>query len=108
MSDDAALRAELVKKARRAKVPVTSDMTVEDIEEALAKAAIDAAEEAPEPETAPETTLEAGTVKCRVTKWGDGEIFTGNGNERFKKDDIIILPIATAKSLEDRRFVEIQ
>lgn len=104
MSDDTALRAELVKKARKAKVAVTPDMTVEELEEALVKAAM----EAPEPETAPETTLAEGTVKCRVTKWGDQQIFTGKGDERYAKDDIIVLPISTARSLEDRRFVEIQ
>lgn len=104
MTDDTALRAELMKKAKKAKIAVTPDMTVEELEEALVQSAM----ETPEPETAPETTLAEGTVRCRVTKWGDGQVFTGTRDERYAKDDIIVLPISTAKTLEDRRFVEIQ
>lgn len=101
--ENPALRAELVKKAKKAKVAVTPDMTVEDLEKAIG----DAAMEAPEPEVTEVTTIEAGTVKCRVTKVGDGQIFTGNGNERYSRNDIIVLPIKVAEDLEKRHFVEI-
>lgn len=107
MSDEA-LRAELAKKARKAGVKVTADMTAEQIEEAIAQAAIAATESAPEPETAPETTLAAGSVQCRVTKAGDGQVFTGNGDERYKWNDMIVLPRTVAEDLEKRHFVEIQ
>lgn len=104
MTDDAALRAELVKKAKKAGVKVTADMTVEQIETAISEAAM----LTPEPETTPETTMAAGTVKCRVTKAGDGKVFTGNGNETYKWNDMIVLPLSVAESLETRHFVEIQ
>lgn len=105
---DETLRAELVKKAKKAGVKVTADMDASAIEEALAKAALDAIESAPEPEKAPETTLDAGSVRCRVTKAGDGKVFTGNGDERFAWNDMIVLPRSVAESLEKRYFVEIQ
>lgn len=103
MSDEA-LRAELAKKAKKAGIKVTADMTVEDLETAISEAAM----LTPEPETAPETTMAAGTVKCRVTKAGDNQVFTGNGNERYKWNDMIVLPLSVAESLEKRFFVEIQ
>lgn len=108
MTDDAALRAELVKKAKKAGVKVTPEMDAAAIEEAISQAAIAATENAPEPETTPETTMAAGSVKCRVTKAGDGKVFTGNGNETYKWNDMIVLPLSVAESLETRHFVEIQ
>ena len=99
MSDEA-LRAELVKKAKKAGVKVTPEMDAAAIEEALALAAIAATESAPEPETTPETTMAAGTVKCRVTKAGDGKVFTGNGNETYKWNDMIVLPLRSLKALK--------
>lgn len=48
------------------------------------------------------------TVACRVTKAGDGKIFTGLADPtHFKWNDIVHIPEETAKLLETRNFVEI-
>lgn len=102
--ENPALRAELTKKARKANVRVTKEMSITDIEEALVEAAL----EAPEPETTEITTMAAGSVMCRVTKAGDGKVFTGNGSETYKWNDMVSLPKSVAEDLEKRHFVEIQ
>jgi hypothetical protein len=67
-----------------------------------------AAPAAQEPDTLPE-----GHVNCRVTKFGDGKISTGQhipavGDVYFAKDDTFALPQADAEALEARHYVEIQ
>lgn len=110
MSDEA-LRAELAKKAKKAGIKVEAEWTVEDIETALGVKALEDAETAPPaPEPQPAAFVPpAGQVKCRVTKAGDGKIFTGREDQSFFAwNDEVWLPPSVAKDLEARYFVEIQ
>jgi hypothetical protein len=47
-----------------------------------------------------------GTVTCKVTKAGDGQIFTGNPGEFFKRNDMCEFPADTAATLEAKGWVE--
>ncbi len=54
----------------------------------------------------PRVVRTAATVPCRVTKAGDGLIFTGNPGEFFKRHDVCELPVETAAALEAKGWVE--
>lgn len=49
------------------------------------------------------------TVACRVTKKGDGEIFTGRAapDDRYRWGAVVHLPKSVAEALEARAYVEI-
>lgn len=49
----------------------------------------------------------AKEVRCTVTKHGDGHLFTGNGDERHRWKDVLILPADVAQAQEAKGFVEI-
>jgi len=85
---------------------VAPESTDEPAEEALEP---EPAEEALEPEPAPEPIEQpSGTVRCRVTKKGAGKIFTGKADPKhFAWEEIIFIPLAAARQLEDRAFLEI-
>jgi hypothetical protein len=114
MSDEQ-LRAELLKKAKRAKINVPDEWGVEEIETALglkaledeeAKAAEKPAEAAPVPAAAP--SAPAGYVQVRITKHGHGKVFTGDGHATYSVDDMPYFPADVAKALEDRAYAEIR
>jgi len=114
MSDDQ-LRAELLKKAKKAKITVSDEWGVEEIETALglkaledeeAKAAEKPAEAAPEP--APPAGPPAGYVQVRITKHGDGKVFTGDGHATYSVDDMPYFPLDVAQALEARAYAEIR
>ncbi|CAB4140962.1 hypothetical protein UFOVP399_42 [uncultured Caudovirales phage] len=108
MSDEA-LRAELAKKAKKAGIKVEADWTAADIEDAIAVKELEDAEKAPPATEPPAFVPPAGQVKCRVTKAGDGKIFTGREDQSFFAwNDEVWLPPSVAKDLEARYFVEIQ
>lgn len=46
-------------------------------------------------------------VRCIVTKHGDGHLFTGNGDDRHRWKDVLILPADVAQAQEAKGFVEI-
>jgi len=49
----------------------------------------------------------AGHALCRVIKNGAGQIHTGRKpGETYKRGEVIVAPIRTARVLEDRGFVE--
>ena len=78
-------------------------------EEVAPESTDEPAEEALEPEPAPEPIEQpSGTVRCRVTKKGAGKIFTGKADPKhFAWEEIIFIPLAAARQLEDRAFLEI-
>jgi hypothetical protein len=80
-----------------------------ELEEVAPEATDEPAEEVSEPEPAPEPQEQPeGTVRCRVTKKGAGKIFTGQPDPKhFAWEEIIFIPLAAARQLEDRAFVEI-
>jgi hypothetical protein len=54
----------------------------------------------------PRAVRTAATVMCRVTKAGDGQIFTGKDQERYKRNDVCEFPAETAAALEAKGWVE--
>lgn len=48
-----------------------------------------------------------GMVKVRITKAGDGKVFTGKGDETFARNDAPLLPKDVAEALEARGLAEI-
>ena len=54
----------------------------------------------------PRSVKPNGMVSCRVTKSGDGNIFSGNGNDRYKRNDVCELPAETVAALEAKGWVE--
>lgn len=80
-----------------------------ELEEVAPEATEEPAEAVSEPEPAPEPEAQpAGTVRCRVTKKGNGKIFTGKPEPKhFAWEDIVFIPPEAARQLEDRAFVEI-
>jgi len=77
-----------------------------ELEEVAPEATDEPAEEVLEPDPAPEQP--EGTVRCRVTKKGAGKIFTGKPDPKhFAWEEIIFIPLAAARQLEDRAFLEI-
>jgi hypothetical protein len=98
MSDD--LRAELLKKAKKAKIDVGDDWTVDDLETALAVKALETEKPAPKG-PAP------GNVMVRITKAGSGLVADGKGGA-YLMDDVVELPLEVAQALELRHYAEIR
>jgi hypothetical protein len=113
MSDDQ-LRAELLKKAKKAKITVLDEWGVEEIETALGLKALEdeeakAAEKPVEPAPAAPAGPPAGYVQVRITKHGDGEVFTGApDNATYSVDDMPYFPLDVAQALEARAYAEIR
>lgn len=54
----------------------------------------------------PRVVRTSATVMCKITKAGDGHIFTGNPGEFFKRNDVCEFPAETAATLEAKGWVE--
>lgn len=106
MSDEA-LRAELVKKAKKAKINVPDEWGVEEIETALGLKALEDAESAPVAAAPP--ALPEGSVMVRITKAGQGKVYTGlSDGSTYNMDDMVALPLDIAEALEKRAYAEIR
>jgi hypothetical protein len=103
-NENPALRAELVKKAKKAGVAVTKDMTIDDLETAIGDAVL----EAPEVEKVVVTDADTDVVTVRITKHGHGKVFKGNGRETYDMDEMVRLPRSVGLDLESRAFGEIR
>ncbi len=107
------LKEELIRRAKLAGLKVSGNMGVAKLEDMIAAKALDdtpakTTDENPEPEKQEAPSVE-GTVRCRVTKKGDGKIHTGREDKpRYLWKDEIYLPSDVAESLEERAFVEIE
>lgn len=104
MSDE--LRAELVKKAKKAKIEVGDDWTVDDLETALAVKALETEKPEPAPKPA-KPAVPAGWVTVRITKAGDGKVSDGKGGN-YAMDDMVPFPADVAAALEARHYAEIR
>lgn len=60
----------------------------------------------PKEAPAPKPKSTGATVMCKVTKSGAGNIFTGNGNDRYERGDVFEVPLETAATLETKGWVE--
>lgn len=66
------------------------------------------APEAPETSKAKRGPRKAeGMVKVRITKAGDGKVFTGESDRTYARNDAPSLPRAVAEALEARGLAEI-
>lgn len=105
MSDE--LRAELLKKAKKAKIEVGDDWSVEDIETALAVKALETEKPEPAPKEPAKPAVPAGWVMVRITKAGDGKVSDGKGGT-YAMDEMVQLPLGVAEALEKRAYAEIR
>lgn len=109
------LRDELAKKAQKMGIKVEPKWGVARLEKAISQKVLED-DHVPSAATVAVSDSEdrgvlirrPGTYECRVTKAGDGQLFTEKEDgSRYEWDDTVYLDGEAAHALEGRHFVEI-